>query len=130
MEEYLVEMKETVDSLVDTNVVLHEDIAVWVAVKNLLKECDIMKQMILNDKLPTSNEPEMRLLSEEMSRKVQRNEIENEALFSYNNSIPPAVQPRHTLQPKNSHWRLQLSSRWQPATVYRQPLLKRGSNLG
>lgn len=64
-------MKETVDSLVDTNVVLHEDIVVWVAVKNLLKESDIMKQIFLNEKLPTYNEPEMRLLSEGMSRKVQ-----------------------------------------------------------
>jgi hypothetical protein len=65
---------------------LHKDIVVWVAVKNLLKECDIMKQMILNKELPTYVELEMRLrvLSEEMSRKVQENEVENEALFSYN----------------------------------------------
>ena len=40
--------------------------------------------MISNKTLPTYNEQEMRLLSEEMSRKVQQNEVGNKALFSYN----------------------------------------------
>lgn len=53
MEEYLVEMKEIVDSLEDANVALPEDIVVLIAVKNLPKEYDITKQMILNEKLPT-----------------------------------------------------------------------------
>lgn len=83
MEEYLVDMKETIDSLEDVNVALPEDIVVWITINNLFKEYDITKWMILNEKLPCYTELEMRLLSEEMSQKVQRSEIEHEALLIY-----------------------------------------------
>ena len=72
MDEYLTEMKETADLLEDAGVSLPEDVVVWYTLKNLPKEYDILKQMILCDSLPTYNKLELRLLSEEMSRKVQR----------------------------------------------------------
>lgn len=48
MEKYLVEMKETTDSLEDVNVVQLEDIVAWIVVKNLPNKYNITKQMILN----------------------------------------------------------------------------------
>ena len=60
---------------------LPEDVIVWYTLKNLPKEYDIVKQMILCDSLPKYNKLELCLLSEEMSRKVQQtNEKESEAL--------------------------------------------------
>ena len=83
MDEYLKEMKETADLPEDVGVPLPEDVVVWYTLKNLPKEYDILKQMILCDSLPTYIKLEMRLLSEEMSRRVQKtDEKESEALVA------------------------------------------------
>lgn len=60
-------MKETSNSLEDLTVHLPEAIVVWHTMKNLLKEYNIMKQMILEGKLPSFSKLEMSLLSKEMS---------------------------------------------------------------
>ena len=88
MDEYLTEMKETTYLLEDAGVPLLADIVVWFTLKNLPQEYDILKQMILCNSLPTYNKLELRLLSEEMSRKGERiDKREGEALIaSYSNS--------------------------------------------
>ena len=73
MEEYLAKMKETVDLL--------EDLGVWHTLKNLPKEYDILKQMILCDSLLLYTKLEMRLLSEEMSRRVQKTDKKESEAF-------------------------------------------------
>ena len=88
MDEYLTKMKEVADLLEDAGVPLPEDAVVWYTLKNLPQEYDIVKQMILCDSLPTYNKRKVQLLSEEMSRKVKKNEEkDSEALaVSHNNS--------------------------------------------
>lgn len=46
-------------------------------------ECILVLTMILNEKLSTYTKLEMRILNEEMFRKVQKNEREHEALLTY-----------------------------------------------
>lgn len=65
MDDYLINMKETANTLEDVNVPLLEDIVVWVMIKNLPKEYDVIKSMILNEKLPSYHEVEMHSLNEE-----------------------------------------------------------------
>ena len=52
MHEYFTVMKETVDKLEDVNVLLSEPVIIWNTLRNLPIEYDILKQMILGDKLP------------------------------------------------------------------------------
>ena len=87
MDECLTKMKETTDLLEDAGVSLPHDVVVWYTLKNLLKEYDIVKQMILCNFLPTYTKMELRLLSEEMSRKIQkRDKKESEALVATQSS--------------------------------------------
>jgi hypothetical protein len=85
MDEYLTVMKETTENLDDAGVPLPDPMVVWYTLKNLPKDYDILKQMILGDKLPTYSELKMRLLSEEMVKKGYVNEKEGEALAVYQN---------------------------------------------
>ena len=83
MNEYLIEMKETANFLEDANVPLLEDVVVWYILKNLPKEHDILKQMILCDSFPIYTKLELHVLSKEMSRRVQKTyEKESEALVA------------------------------------------------
>ena len=86
MDEYLIEMKEIVDLLDDAGIPLPENVVVWYTLKTLPKEYDILKQMILCDSLPTYHKLELRLLSKEMSKKVQRSEEKDgvELITSFN----------------------------------------------
>jgi hypothetical protein len=68
MDEYLTDMKEAVDLLEEVELPLPERILVFYTLKNLPKEYDVIKQIILNEsKLPTYLELELRLLNEETS---------------------------------------------------------------
>ena len=79
---------------------LPEDLVVWYTQKNLPKEYDILKQMILCDSLPTYNKLELRLISEEMSRKVQKlDEKDVEALAA---SFHPSCRKFGTCQGNRS----------------------------
>ena len=49
MDEYLIEMKETTNLLEKARVSILEDVVGWYTLKNLLKEYNILKQMILCD---------------------------------------------------------------------------------
>ena len=55
MDEYLTEMKETTGLLEDVEVSLPEEVIVWNTFKNLPKEYDILKHMILCDYLVTTS---------------------------------------------------------------------------
>ena len=63
MDKYLTEMKETADLLEEAGVPLSKDVIVWYTLKNLLKEYNIVKQMILCNSLPMDNRLELRHLA-------------------------------------------------------------------
>jgi hypothetical protein len=78
----------------EVNVGLHEKIIVYYTLKNLPKEYDMIKQVILNKrKLPSSLELESHLLNEEMAQKQDGTQGGNaEALtlkYHHNNSRRP-----------------------------------------
>lgn len=82
MDKYLIEMKEVSDSIEEVNVPLPKNVVVWYTLKNLPNEYEVLKQMILGDKLSTCSELEMLLLSEEMAHSVWKSgEKKSEALF-------------------------------------------------
>lgn len=63
---------------------LPKSVVVWYTLNNLPKEYEILKDMSFGDKLPSYTELEMRLLSEETSRKVHKiEEKESEVLLTY-----------------------------------------------
>lgn len=73
MDEYLLEIKETIDILKDIGVFFLKPIMVWYMISNLLLDYDITKQMILgNNKLPTYSTLLMYLLNEELSKHIQK----------------------------------------------------------
>jgi hypothetical protein len=70
MDEYLADVKEAADQMEEVEVGLPEKVVVYHAIKNLLKEYDTIKQVILGAKpQPSYLELESRLLNEEMARK-------------------------------------------------------------
>lgn len=72
MDEYLTEM-ETAHTFEDIGVPLPKAVVVWYTISNLPHDYDITKQMILgNPKLSTYAELEMRFLTKEPSRRVQK----------------------------------------------------------
>lgn len=67
IDEYLTDMKEAADLLEDVDVPLPEAIVVYYTLQNLLKEYNVTKQIIYDEKkLPTYLELEGRLLGEEI----------------------------------------------------------------
>lgn len=73
MDEYLLEIKETIDILKDIGVFFLKPIMVWYMISNLLLDYDITKQMILGiNKLPTYSTLLMYLLNEELSKHIQK----------------------------------------------------------
>jgi hypothetical protein len=70
MDEYLADMREAADQLEEVEVGLPEKVIVYHTLKNLPREFDTIKQVILSTKpQPTYLELESRLLNEEMARK-------------------------------------------------------------
>jgi hypothetical protein len=67
MDDYLNKMKKLSDALEDIGVPLPELVVVWYTLKNLSKEYDILKKMILLDKLFSFENLELHFLFEEIS---------------------------------------------------------------
>jgi hypothetical protein len=70
MDEYLADVKEAADQMEEVDVGLPEKVIVYHTLKNLPKEYDMIKQVILNERKPPSYlELESRVLNEEMARR-------------------------------------------------------------
>ena len=109
MDVHLTEIKEVADLLEEVDVNIPEDIIVYYTLKNLPKEYEIFKRMqISGQSLPTYEELEAKLISEETSIKMeQHHKEEGEAFFSHFDR-PRRLQntPRHVnppVTPRNPH---------------------------
>ena len=97
MDTYLTEIKEVANLLEEVEVVIPEDIIVYYTLKNLPKEYEIFKRMqIAAQTLPTYEQLEAKLLSEETFMKMEREQQEEgEALYVHrNNSRRPTPNNR------------------------------------
>ena len=94
MDTHLSEIKEVANLLAEVEVVIPEDIIIYYTLKNLPKEYEIFKRMqIAAQTLPTYEELEVKLISEETFIKMERQEHEEgEALFIHRNN---AKRPQH-----------------------------------
>ena len=83
MDAHLTEVKEIANLLEEVEVNIPEDIIVYYTLKNLPKEYDIFKRMqIAAQKLPTYEQLEAKLISEETSIKLETQQLEEgEAFF-------------------------------------------------
>jgi hypothetical protein len=111
MDAYLTEVKEVANLLEEVNVNISEDIIVYYTLKNLPKEYEIFKRMqIAGQSLPTYEQLEAKLISEETSIKLEhQHKEEGEALFSQHDRSrrpqhnPRANHPFTTQQPRSSY---------------------------
>lgn len=83
MDKYLIEMKEVLDLIEEVNVFFFKNVVVWYILKNLLNEYEVLKQMILGDKLFICFELEMLFLSEEMVYLVWKSGEKKSEVFFY-----------------------------------------------
>lgn len=85
MDVHLTEIKDVADSLEEVEVNIPEDIIVYYTLKNLPKEYEIFKRMqIAAQSLPTFEQLEAKLISEETSIKMEKQQKEEgEAFFSH-----------------------------------------------
>jgi transposase InsO family protein len=85
MDDHLTEVKEIANLLEEVEVNIPEDIIVYYTLKNLPKEYEIFRRMqIASQTLPTYEQLEAKLISEETSIKMENLQKENgEAFFSY-----------------------------------------------
>jgi hypothetical protein len=90
MDEYLADIKEAADQMEEVDVGLPEKVIVYHILKNLPRDYNTIKQVILNERKPPSYlELESRLLNEEMARKQdgsQESDTEALVLTYHNNS--------------------------------------------
>lgn len=95
MDEYLTDMKDAVDLLNKVGIFLLEEVVTYYTLKNLPREFDVTKHMILNErKLSSYKELEARLLDKETSRKMDlQPEQIGKALLSFRS---------HTRRPHNN----------------------------
>lgn len=84
MDAHLTEIKEVANLLEEVEVIIPEDIIVYYTLKNLPKEYDIFKRMqIAASSLPTYEQLEAKLISEETSIKLEKQQQdEGEVFFS------------------------------------------------
>ena len=87
MDEHLTDVKEIANLLEEVDVIIPEDIIVYYTLKNLPKEYEIFKRMqIAGKKLPTYEQLEAKLLSEETSIMMEtQQQEEGEALLLHRN---------------------------------------------
>ena len=87
MDEHLTEVKEVANLLEEVEVIIPEDIIVYYTLKNLPKEYEIFRRMqIAAQKLPTYEQLEAKLISEETSIKMEsQKREEGEALLLHQN---------------------------------------------
>ena len=108
MDVHLTEIKEVTDLLEEVDVNIPEDIIVYYTLKNLPKEYEIFKRMqISGQSLPTFEQLEAKLISEETSIKMeQHHKEEGEAFFShFDRPRRPQQTTRHGNFPASSQGR-------------------------
>ena len=105
MDDHLTEVKEIANLLEEVEVVIPEKIIVYYTLKNLPKEYEIFKRMqIAGQSLPTYEQLEAKLISEETARKVENQTREDgEALFSHLDRSRRSQQTRHYQGPRNNY---------------------------
>ena len=108
MDAHLTEVKEVANLLEEVDVILPEDIIVYYTLKNLPKEYEIFKHMQISaQSLPTYEQLEAKLISEETSIKLESQHKEDaEVFFSHHDRLrrpqnasryhPPAAQIAHS----------------------------------
>ena len=104
MDAHLTEVKEVANLLEEVDVIIPEDIIVYYTLKNLPKEYEIFKRMQISaQSLPTYEQLEAKLISEETSIKLEcQHKEDGEAFFSHHDRLrrphnfsryhPPATQ--------------------------------------
>ena len=104
MDAHLTKVKEVANLLEEVDVIIPEDIIVYYTLKNLPKEYEIFKRMQISaQSLPTYEQLEAKLISEETSIKLESQHKEDgEAFFSHHDRLrrpqntsryhPPAAQ--------------------------------------
>ena len=95
MDAHLTEVKEVTNLLEEVEVKIPEDIIVYYTLKNLPKEYEIFKRMqIAAKKLPTYEELEAKLISEETSIKMEsQNQEDGEAFLLHRDRTARRFQP-------------------------------------
>jgi hypothetical protein len=95
MDAHLTEVKEITNLLEEVEVKIPEDIIVYYTLKNLPKEYEIFKRMqIAAKKLPTYEELEAKLISEETSIKMEnQNQDDGEAFLLHRDRAARRFQP-------------------------------------
>ena len=101
MDAHLTEVKEVANLLEEVEVKIPEDIIVYYTLKNLPREYEIFKRMqIAGQSLPTFEQLEAKLISEETTLKMERQKEEGEAFFSqYDRFRRPQNVPRFNPTP-------------------------------
>ena len=106
MDVHLTEVKEVANLLEEVGVIIPEDIIVYYTLKNLPKEYEIFRRMQIGaQKLPSYEELEAKLISEETSIKMETQQQEDgEAFFlrrDRNNGRRPPFVARNNFAPSN-----------------------------
>ena len=97
MDAHLTEVKEIANLLEEVGVNIHEDIIVYYTLKNLPKEYEIFKRMqIAAQKLPTYEQLEAKLISEETSFKMEHQNHEDGEAFLLHRDRPALRRPQPT----------------------------------
>ena len=116
MDAHLTEVREVANLLEEVEVNIPEDVIVFYTLKNLPKEYEIFKRMqIAAQKLPTYEQLEAKLISEETALKMENQKEDGEALFVHRDrnrrpQFGSAPRPHHPQSQNNS--RSAQSSRW------------------
>lgn len=115
MDTHLTEVKEVANLLEEVEVNIPEDVIVFYTLKNLPKEYEIFKRMqIAAQTLPTFEQLEAKLISEETALKMENEQKEDsEALFVHRdrNKRPQTVSRSHNL-PTAQNSRFTSNGRW------------------
>ena len=116
MDTHLTEVREVVNLLEEVEVNMSEEVIVFYTLKNLPKEYEIFKRMqIAAQKLPTYEQLEAKLISEETALKMENQRADGEALFVHHDRNR---RPQHgsVSRPQNSpaayNSRFSQNSRW------------------
>ena len=97
MDAHLTEVREIANLLEEVDVNIHEDIIVYYTLKHLPKEYEIFKRMqISGQTLPTYEQLEAKLISEETAIKIEnQDKDEGEAFFLHRQRRPQSNASRH-----------------------------------
>ena len=113
MDAHLTEVREVDDLLEEVEVTLPEEVIVFYTLKNLPKEYEIFKRMqIAAQTLPTYEQLEAKLISEETALKMESQKEDGEALLIHRDrNRRPFSGPRYS---QASNQRFTSNGRWRP----------------